>query len=266
MQIRNSTIEDFDDSDYRRELASKLAQIHAMRPPLEKAPDFYFKTVEWYINRPMPNNDDEDMIAAIAEVNPKYLTTFDYQKEVNWIREMAKKYNSPIVFSHNDFQRGNILVRKNPLLHGNRLAMVDFEYSCANYRGYDFGYYFNQLMFQMGEIGEKPPTLIFENYPSVENRKQFISLYREAMAKIKGEKYLLKPENSIDSILEETKFGSVAASFLMLCLRTKGMIEDLPSGSLPKELDLSKIPKSMFVRGRDQAIEDYIKTKELMSL
>jgi choline/ethanolamine kinase len=54
--------------------------------------------------------------------------------------------NSPVVFSHNDLQEGNILLpnsaKNDP--NGNDLGLVfiDFEYASYNYRGFDFANHF----------------------------------------------------------------------------------------------------------------------------
>lgn len=40
----------------------------------------------------------------------KFMINFDYEHEIEWLKEFLKQSDSPIVFAHNDLQEGNILI------------------------------------------------------------------------------------------------------------------------------------------------------------
>jgi thiamine kinase-like enzyme len=52
------------------------------------------------------------------------------------------KVNSPVVFSHNDLQEGNILIRPEFECENDKLVLIDFEYCSYNYRGFDLANHF----------------------------------------------------------------------------------------------------------------------------
>ena len=45
--------------------------------------------------------------------------------------------NCPVVFGHNDSQENNFLLNEKT----QELKLIDFEYSCPNYRGFDVANY-----------------------------------------------------------------------------------------------------------------------------
>ena len=40
----------------------------------------------------------------------KFIVEFDYEHEIEWLKEFLKQCDSPVVFAHNDAQEGNILI------------------------------------------------------------------------------------------------------------------------------------------------------------
>jgi len=54
---------------------------------------------------------------------------------------------SPVVFSHNDLQEGNILIRPHYETLDEKLALIDFEYCSYNYRGFDLANHFCEWSF-----------------------------------------------------------------------------------------------------------------------
>lgn len=55
-------------------------------------------------------------------------------------RTLVKQQKYPVVFSHNDMQEGNILIRQNSAK--TELVVIDFEYCSYNYRGFDVANHF----------------------------------------------------------------------------------------------------------------------------
>lgn len=68
--------------------------------------------------------------------------------EILWLHHQLKNLQLPIVFSHNDLNPGNILIREENDSQGaqvQKLFFLDFEYSDCNYRAYDLGNGFCEL-------------------------------------------------------------------------------------------------------------------------
>lgn len=55
-----------------------------------------------------------------------------------------------LVFSHNDFQENNVLINN---VDNSTLTLIDFEYSCTNYRGYDIASFVNEQFMDYTEKG-----------------------------------------------------------------------------------------------------------------
>lgn len=65
--------------------------------------------------------------------------------DIALVRNLCEKTISPVVFCHNDLLSGNIMVMgasKNDSIEsmaGKALQLIDFEYGCYSYRGFDWG-------------------------------------------------------------------------------------------------------------------------------
>lgn len=65
-----------------------------------------------------------------------------FLSEIRWLHLNLRNSGSPIVFSHNDLNPGNILFKGDPnsaLQSESCLFFLDYEYSDANYRAFDLG-------------------------------------------------------------------------------------------------------------------------------
>lgn len=97
---------------FSMKIAEKMAAIHSMDVPLNKEPNWLWKTMGKWIKTVreerlsgsyQPKNDAESrMIKEIKNV--------DFEKEVEWLKKFIATVESPSVFCHNDMQEGNILL------------------------------------------------------------------------------------------------------------------------------------------------------------
>lgn len=87
---------------------------------------------------------------------------------------MQHKYQ--VVFSHNDMQEGNILLRQSS--QKPELVVIDFEYCSYNYRGFDVANHF--LEWQFDYTAPKYP--FFSERSSVATREQKVSRTRGGRA------------------------------------------------------------------------------------
>ncbi|XP_041971175.1 choline/ethanolamine kinase isoform X2 [Aricia agestis] len=94
-------------------IAEKMAAIHSMEVPLTKEPSWLWKTMGKWLKTAQnerfapdapPGRTDEEQ-----EVIRK-LKAVDFDKEIEWLKKFLATVDSPVVFCHNDMQKGNILL------------------------------------------------------------------------------------------------------------------------------------------------------------
>ena len=122
----------------------------------------------------------------------KALLDCDMSSEVKWLLELIPTFESPIVFSHNDFRFANQMITDN-----NEVVLGDFEFSSFYYRGFDFA------------------TLFDNTDPNEEIIKEFITQYVREGNRIFGKIYSENAINSVDNILKETKQLSMVYSLFI---------------------------------------------------
>lgn len=110
-------------------IAEKMAEIHCLDIPVSKEPDWIWKTSHrWLVsienmlnnnnNNNLNNNTNESSTTATGiqddssrqEIKSR-MRKIDFKREVQWLRDQLKDENFLVVFSHNDLQEGNILIR-----------------------------------------------------------------------------------------------------------------------------------------------------------
>ncbi len=84
------------------------------------------------------------------------------RQEVSQLKKILEVTDSPIVFSHNDCQSGNII------FDNGKIHFIDMEYAGFNHRGFDIANHFCEFA---------GLSLEFEHFPSKEVQKQFIQDY-----------------------------------------------------------------------------------------
>ncbi|XP_055600504.1 choline/ethanolamine kinase isoform X3 [Uranotaenia lowii] len=96
-------------------VACKMAAIHSLDIPVSKEPDWLWNTM----NRWLKSVDKtlETFRKDSANGNKRIegddiLMELDLRAEVGWLRSIVDKEDHPVVFSHNDLQEGNILLRQ----------------------------------------------------------------------------------------------------------------------------------------------------------
>ncbi|CAH0601976.1 unnamed protein product [Chrysodeixis includens] len=115
-------------------IAEKMAAIHSMDVPLNKEPNYIWKTMGKWLKtvkeeRLSPttqgkNEEEQRMIKTLKAV--------DFDKEIEWLKKFLATLESPVVFCHNDMQEGNIL-----LLEDNAQTSTDEEISSLFLHSYD---------------------------------------------------------------------------------------------------------------------------------
>ena len=70
----------------------------------------------------------------------------DLGPEVEWLLRTVAGLGSPVVFSHNDINTGNILVKEETECR-EPVVLIDYEFASYNYRGFDLANHFNEWMY-----------------------------------------------------------------------------------------------------------------------
>ena len=92
--------------------------------------------------------------------------------------------NSPVVFSHNDLQEGNLLFLENSQDPDKELTVIDLEYASYNYRGFDFGNHFCEWCYDYQSVQESPYySYDADSYPTKPQQFEFFRSYLEAQNK-----------------------------------------------------------------------------------
>ncbi|CAG2181022.1 unnamed protein product [Oppiella nova] len=128
-------------------LAQKLAKFHGLDVPIPK--DSTKNTMKLLFEEWLGPEDILSFKEGVVyeEIQKQKLQAFkemDLLAEMAWLRQVVVDLNSPVVFSHNDLNRKNILVVKGDENNNQNLDLylIDFDWSNYMYRGADLGDYF----------------------------------------------------------------------------------------------------------------------------
>lgn len=161
-----------------RMIAEKLACFHALDMPLCKEPRFLNDTMDkWMIEV------KEVLSRNHSRKEEHYMRTFreyNLEDELETLKEILSTVESPVVFSHNDLQEGNILYSKSCLDPNKQMIVIDWEYCSYNYRGYDFGNHFLEWCYNY-KVSDSPYfTFTRHYYPTQEQQYEFFKAYLNA--------------------------------------------------------------------------------------
>ncbi|KAJ6221871.1 hypothetical protein RDWZM_000416 [Blomia tropicalis] len=224
IESRTYSYEDDCDSQTVQQLAKTLAIVHSARPPISmngfELFNKFFDDNEENENNPMISDTINKkyldlLMKESEEIRNKYYSTFseiDYKKINNFNKLLLDKIKSPLVFSHCDFNRGNRLVQREPKTGKSRVYLIDFDYSCFFYRGFDLGRYFSNYRHREDMFGD-------EGFPTDDEMKLFLEAYRNECGRLQGDQYLLNENNSLERLIIESKvFTLMAYSDYFFCL------------------------------------------------
>lgn len=202
---RNLTISEWtSDKDFNVKIAIQVARYHLVDFPIPKR--------EWDI-RSILMSCYESFLKNKQHIMEQFLTPdqltacklfleYDVEADVKIIVEMLPKVNSRIVFTHNDINRSNVMMRNSDT----DVRLIDYEFSSYNYRAFDLGNHFALKIFDLGAAKLETGA----PFPSEEYMKEFIASYSDAI-KSSGDApddWDEKGRDSVDHILMEAVFGS----------------------------------------------------------
>jgi len=150
-------------------------------------------------NPALPSTDEEDPLEQFRSLSPplsspqalaEYVRIVDLPRLIiemksyrAWIYCHEKIHGrSPMVFSHNDTQCGNLLLRQDddPSLSEHphdQIRVIDFEYVSANPRGFDIANHFHEWCADYHHPTHSYSLTRHGSYPTYSERKRFYQAY-----------------------------------------------------------------------------------------
>eukprot|EP00178_Gracilaria_changii_P027537 TRINITY_DN886_c0_g2_i1.p2 TRINITY_DN886_c0_g2~~TRINITY_DN886_c0_g2_i1.p2 ORF type:complete len:348 (-),score=42.90 TRINITY_DN886_c0_g2_i1:935-1978(-) len=140
-------------------VAKAMAHMHSFRPSGIDTEPRVWDVIDTWFKEALRLPERQELAAQ-----------FDLPQCLSWLKTVRKrleKYNSAVVYAHNDLLCGNILLSEQ-----NEVKIVDFEYGSFNYRAFDIANFFSECM--GGTIdGRVHP----EKYPNLRFRTKFCETY-----------------------------------------------------------------------------------------
>jgi thiamine kinase-like enzyme len=183
-------------------LAKKMAKMHSLDVPIAKDSHQFLMKNYWDLFA-APVFESYKKGHIYDEIQRHKLQTFmemDLCDEMSWAMEVSVGLGGPVVFTHNDLMRRNILVRNTCHTNADDLDVfiVDYDWSCYMFRGADFADYF---------IDWCQPELDFggNEFPTDQQMYAFIDAYISGMSALSGDSYTKRVVNSRETLVMEAK-------------------------------------------------------------
>jgi choline/ethanolamine kinase len=201
-------------------IARILAQIHQLTVPVSKRPTFLNDCMRKWMQRIRTiysaKKHDPLMTIRLEDGSKTQLFIHDLEREISNVIECIQSSPSPVLFCHNDFQEGNVLLPKTySSLDVAEFGVIDYEYACYNYRAFDIANHFCEWTFDYHENTEHPYFLWTQDtYPNTDQQLVFVRSYLNELRVSRGVGGLSNdhpgttvavPEHNAISILEEVK-------------------------------------------------------------
>ncbi|XP_054157317.1 choline kinase A2-like [Oppia nitens] len=199
------------------EVFRKLARIHAMDVPIKRTNTRLDRIDEWYRFAFEGNFD----IKAIFEANNcQTLLNADIKSEIDFIKDVIVKADSPIVFNHCDYRSSNLLVTESADKTDGPIVVCDFEYGSYGFRGFDF-----KSLIQ--EWGRKPFDYSVDGLPLEDSvLRPLVEIYVNECEKIFGKQFTANEINSVDHIINEINLLHLFSLLFLTIFFIKMDLED----------------------------------------
>lgn len=215
---------------YSEQIAKNFALIHSLEIPVSKEPSWLGDTLRSLVAKNSPVVPER--VARAEKEAATYLATWDLSHEVDWLLSFLKNVKSPVVFSHNDLNCGNILVREENK-DWDPIVFIDYEFAAYNHRGFDIANHFVEWSYDYATKDFPYFQKDGSKYPSRDQMARWVRKYLETYM----EQQALQQENNlcprmrqsaqlpiteqIEEVLREVKAYSLASHLLWACWAIK---------------------------------------------
>lgn len=205
--VRSLTSTEVRQPQLSRQIAKHVAAFHKLTLPLSKEGTWLLESLEKFVEEVKQikfSDPESDKSKQMEEI----LNRFDLDDSLRYVRQVAENSNSPVLFCHNDVQPGNLLVKTCESLDVAKIKVIDFEYSCYNYRGFDIGNHFCEWVNDYNYphypyfIGD------MSRYPSHDEKVFFVRTYLQAFEETES-----VTEEEIEKVIIEADRLSLLSHF-----------------------------------------------------
>lgn len=150
-------------------VAEKMAAIHSLDIPVSKEPDWLWNTMNRWLKSVQTTLEtfEKDRVNGNKRIaGDDIITQLDLRAEVDWLKSVIDKEEHPVVFSHNDLQEGNILLREDfpaSSLVESFCTLDQFDESTQ------LGSHFSSILISTSTSSDSGPSCNNLNGPSVTN-------------------------------------------------------------------------------------------------
>jgi len=166
--------------EYSDQIARNLAHVHSLEIPVSKEPMWLGDTMRSLAAKLSPIRPETVMEKEKEAAT--FLSQINLREEVDWLLGFLRTVASPVVFSHNDLNAGNIMVREDSM-DWDPVVFIDYEFAAYNYRGFDLANHFNEWVYGYGNKSFPYFDCDYQKYPSraVKERwiRQYLGTYEE---------------------------------------------------------------------------------------
>lgn len=114
-KARALTTSELSDPKISLKIAEKMAAIHSLDIPVSKEPDWLWNTMNRWLKSVETTLETfrKDRTNGNKRIDgDEIITDLNLRVEVEWLKSVIDREDHPVVFSHNDLQEGNILLRE----------------------------------------------------------------------------------------------------------------------------------------------------------
>lgn len=198
-------------------IATKMANIHSLNVPISKEPTWIWNTMGKWLKSGQEYLCKKTKIDGVENSTLERLKKINYHNEMDYLKQVVAKVQSPVVFAHNDMQEGNILLKTHTKSQEDRICLIDFEYCSYNYRGFDLANHFCEWMYNYKVADHPYFTVEKENFPEKDKQLHFIRTYLAAYEALRRGKCSITTNKSADDalpLITGLKVSQVVGSFI----------------------------------------------------
>jgi len=243
--------------EFSTQIARNVALVHSLEVPVSKEPTWLGDTLRSYVDKLSPIRPEN--VPREERDHAVNIATWDLRYEVDWLMNLLKLFNCPVVFSHNDINTGNILVREDGS-DWDPVVFIDYEFAAYNYRAYDIANHFNEWMYDYGRKDFPYYYRNTEKYPSQKEQERWVKMYLKTYV----EQQQLQQENnqgaSQENIINHCEESDILKEVTVFSLASH-LLWTLWS---LKQGQTSSIPFAYYSFAKDK-LEDYSEHKAKIS-